>query len=134
MILTDLSRLSASNSSELKPASPNPKPSQNGSQSADLDRGVVGEDDDDDDENEEVGVKTTNGGMCNLLGQPTAMHWSDPADCRHNRKEEETQEVQEEEQEEQVRSRSRDTANYAPARPAVDALPVWVPGGRTGPV
>ncbi|GES66633.1 methionine aminopeptidase 2 [Aspergillus terreus] len=51
----------ASNSSEFKPASPNPKPSQNGSQSADLDRGVVGEDDDDDDENEEVGVKTTNG-------------------------------------------------------------------------
>ncbi|EAU29595.1 methionine aminopeptidase 2 [Aspergillus terreus NIH2624] len=50
----------ASNSSELKPASPNPKPSQNGSQSADLDRGVVGEDDDDDDENEEVGVITTN--------------------------------------------------------------------------
>ncbi|KAG2421771.1 methionine aminopeptidase 2 [Aspergillus terreus] len=50
----------ASNSSELKPASPNPKPSQNGSQSADLDRGVVGEDDDDDDENEEVGVKATN--------------------------------------------------------------------------
>ncbi|KAL5360176.1 MetAP 2-1 [Aspergillus floccosus] len=51
----------ASNSCELKPANPNPKPSQNGSQSADLDRGVVGEDDDDDDENEEVGVKTTNG-------------------------------------------------------------------------
>ncbi|PYH28406.1 putative methionine aminopeptidase, type II [Aspergillus neoniger CBS 115656] len=50
----------ASNSSEFKPANPNPKPSRNGSQSADLDGGNLGDDDDDDGEaNEEVEVKTS---------------------------------------------------------------------------
>ncbi|PYI00223.1 methionine aminopeptidase 2-like protein [Aspergillus sclerotiicarbonarius CBS 121057] len=46
----------ASNSQEFKPANPNPKPSQNGSQSADLDRGIVDGDDDDDEANEETGL------------------------------------------------------------------------------
>lgn len=36
--------------SDLKPADQNPKPSQKGSSSADLDRGVIGDDDDDDDD------------------------------------------------------------------------------------
>ncbi|KAH8759618.1 methionine aminopeptidase 2-like protein [Hyaloscypha finlandica] len=45
----------ASNSVELKSANPDPKISQRGSGSADLDRGVV-DDDDDDDANEEAGM------------------------------------------------------------------------------
>ncbi|KAL4898380.1 peptidase M24, structural domain-containing protein [Aspergillus ambiguus] len=52
------------NSPELKPANPNPKLPQNGSQTADLDCGALGDDDDDDDDdNEEVGVtpSMTNG-------------------------------------------------------------------------
>ncbi|PWY95403.1 methionine aminopeptidase 2 [Aspergillus sclerotioniger CBS 115572] len=46
----------ASNSQDLKATNPNPKPSRNGSQSADLDRGIVDGDDDDDEANEETGV------------------------------------------------------------------------------
>ncbi|KAF7170383.1 hypothetical protein CNMCM6106_005112 [Aspergillus hiratsukae] len=42
----------ASNSNDLKPASPDPQTSRNGSGSADLDRGVIGDDDDDDDAEE----------------------------------------------------------------------------------
>ncbi|KAF7592075.1 Methionine aminopeptidase 2 [Aspergillus hancockii] len=49
----------ASNSQALKPANPNPKPSQNGSSSADLDQGAIGDDDEEDDADEENGITTS---------------------------------------------------------------------------
>jgi hypothetical protein len=57
----------ASNSNELKPANHDPQTSRNGSGSADLDRGVIGDDDDDDEEAEENGVipETPNVGKLN---------------------------------------------------------------------
>ncbi|RLL95624.1 hypothetical protein CFD26_102162 [Aspergillus turcosus] len=48
----------ASNSNELKPANPDHQTSRNGSGSADLDRGVIGDEDDDDDDAEEERVNT----------------------------------------------------------------------------
>ena len=55
----------ASNSAKDKPVNANSQVSRSGSQSADLDRGIVGDQDDDDDDNEEgAGINTVlDGGM-----------------------------------------------------------------------
>jgi hypothetical protein len=59
---------------ELKSANPDPKISQTGSGSADLDRGVV-DDDDDDDANGEAGMN----GSLNVGTFQSCLRTSDPA-------------------------------------------------------
>ena len=55
----------APNSANVKPVNANPKGSRSGSQSADLDRGIVGDQDDGDDDEEGEGIDTSlvGGGM-----------------------------------------------------------------------